>query len=728
MLVLYSDERLLPANVIFDRSFRATFQAGATRRTEFHSEFLDVSRFSSESQQENQRDFLRRKYLDYPPDLLVAVSGSAVAFLMKYRSSLFTESPVVYLTWQGEAPPGTLSDQKAVGISTPGDAFATLRLVLDLQPDTRRIAVITGSSQRDKVLAEEMRKVVGVFENRVVFSWLTDLSLPALRNELARLPDHTVAFYLTLFQDAAGSRFTPQEALDQFAPASRVPIYAYYDTYLGHGIIGGCFVTFEEIGRKAAEAGLRVLAGERPRDVAGSEIGEAIPMFDWRELRRWNLGERQLPRNSVVLFKQPDYWKKYRWIIFGVVSASLVEALLIAILFVQLRRRRQAEAFLRESEERMSVAAESAKLGMWAWDIRHDEIWATEKCRSLFGFKPDEPLDFQKFIDRVHPEDRNALRQAVMQSLKVGDEFDTEYRLLPDFGVCWIGARGHPSFDHRNRPVRLLGACIDVTTRKQAELQLQQQRDDLAHLSRVTIISELATTLAHELNQPLGAIHSNAETAEISLKSDPPNFEELSAILSDIRQDAWRGGEVIHRMRSLLKKQGFKREQIEIKRLIETLETLLQVAIMSHKARLRIILDPALPQICGDTVQLQQVLLNLVLNALEAMADCPIGEREVTVRATACTISTVKITISDRGAGFSSEKLANLFAPFFTTKKDGMGIGLSVCRTIVEAHGGRLTVESNPDRGATVGFTLPVNDQEGQQIRGSSSSLIRGPR
>jgi PAS domain-containing protein len=481
VLVLYSDERLLPANVIFDHSFRATFQAGATKRTEFHSEFLDVSRFSAESQQENQRDFLRRKYLDYPPDLIVAVSGSAVAFLMKYRSSLFTETPVVYLTWQGEAPPGTLSDPKAVEISTPGVAYATLKLALDLQPDTRQIAVITGSSLRDKALVDEMRKVVGLFGNRVVFSWLTDLSLPALRNELARLPDHTVALYLTLFQDAAGSRFTPQEALDQFAWASRVPIYAYYDTCLGHGIIGGSFVTFEESGRKAAQAGLRVLAGERPRDVAGSEIGE--------------------------------------------------------------------------------------------------------KCRSIFGFTLDEPLDFPKFIGRVHPEDRSALQQAVQQSLKAGGEFDIECRILSDSGLCWIAARGHASFDHQSKPVRLLGVCIDITSRKLDELQLQKQRDDLTHLSRVTIIGELATTLAHELNQPLGAIHSNAETAEIFLKSDPPNFEELCAILSDIRQDAWRGGEVIRRMRSLLKKQRFKREQIEIKRLIEALETLLQAVIMLGQGR-----------------------------------------------------------------------------------------------------------------------------------------------
>ena len=209
VLVLYSDERLLPANVIFDRSFRTNFQARSSKRTEFHSEFLDVSRFSGEVQQQHQRDFLREKYQDYPPDLIIAVSRPAGAFLMKYRASLFNETPVVYLTWQGEAPPGDLPDPKVAGIATSGSADATLRLALDLQQDTRHVVVITGSSQRDKTLTEEVRRGSSAFENRVDFKWLTGLSLAELREKLARLPDHTVALYLTLFQDAAGNRFTP---------------------------------------------------------------------------------------------------------------------------------------------------------------------------------------------------------------------------------------------------------------------------------------------------------------------------------------------------------------------------------------------------------------------------------------------------------------------------------------------------------------------------------------
>jgi len=332
VLVLYSDERLLPANVIFDHSFRTTLETGTSMRTEFHSEFLDVSRFSGEVQQQHQRDFLREKYQDYPPDLIVAVSRPAGAFLMKYRSSLFNETPVVYLTWQGETPPGDPPDPKVAGIATSGSADATLRLAIDLQQDTRHVVVITGSSQRDKTLTEEVRRGSSAFENRVDFKWLTGLSLAELREKLARLPDNTVVLYLTLFQDAAGNRFTPLEALDQFASASRVPIYGYYDTYLGHGIVGGSFVTFEEIGRKTAQAGLRILAGESPQDVARSKIAQAIPIFDWHQLRRWRISTKRLPSGSMTLFKEPTYWQKYHWLILGVASAALIEGLLKSVL------------------------------------------------------------------------------------------------------------------------------------------------------------------------------------------------------------------------------------------------------------------------------------------------------------------------------------------------------------------------------------------------------------
>jgi PAS domain S-box-containing protein len=359
----------------------------------------------------------------------------------------------------------------------------------------------------------------------------------------------------------------------------------------------------------------------------------------------------------------------------------------------------------------MNLAAEAANLGMWAWELANDDLWATTKCRTLFGFEPDEQVDFRRFVDRVHPEDRKPILEALRRSLETRSEYDVEYRLvMPDGGTRWMSTRGHPTFDAEDRAVRVMGVSMDITAAKLSELELLQQRDELAHLSRLTTIGQLATTLAHELNQPIGAIHTNAEAAEILLEKGSPDLDEIRGIISDIRRDGWRAGEVIHRMRALLRKHEFRPEPVDIKGLIEGVSELLHGTLISRKVRLRVDLAPALPLVSGDPVHLQQVLLNLILNALEAMIDCPPSDRQVVVRATANSALAVEVAVIDQGSGFIRWKLAKLFEPFLSTKKNGMGMGLPICQSIIRAHGGNITAENNPDRGATVRFTLRICD------------------
>ena len=231
VLVLYSDERLLPANIIVDEAIRAAFAVGTNNRVEFYSEFLDVSRFPGEEQQQRQRDFLRDKYRERPPDLVIAVSGGALVFLVKHRADLFTGVPIVYCSVAGDPHPDLLSDARIAEVPVPDGVAPTLEMMLRLHPDTRQVAVVSGSGPRDRQMADTFRQEMTTFGNRVAFTWLTNLSMEELRGELSRLPDHTVVLYLTMFQDAAGKTFTPRQALEAFAPASRAPIYGCYDTY-----------------------------------------------------------------------------------------------------------------------------------------------------------------------------------------------------------------------------------------------------------------------------------------------------------------------------------------------------------------------------------------------------------------------------------------------------------------------------------------------------------------
>jgi C4-dicarboxylate-specific signal transduction histidine kinase len=255
-------------------------------------------------------------------------------------------------------------------------------------------------------------------------------------------------------------------------------------------------------------------------------------------------------------------------------------------------------------------------------------------------------------------------------------------------------------------------AAAQLASRLQdSEVDVQRLRTELAHASRVSLMGQLASALAHELSQPLGAILRNAEAAELFLAQDPPDLDELRAILLDIRQDDQRASGVIERLRALLKRGSLAPRPLAMSDLLADVAALTRIDAAARKTRLAIAAAPGLPPVLGDAVHLQQVLLNLVFNAMDAVADLPTERRQVTAAAQRRGGREVEIAVSDSGHGIAPDQLGQLFEPFFTTKPNGMGIGLSISRTIVEAHGGRIWAENNAASGATVRFTLPLAEE-----------------
>jgi len=370
---------------------------------------------------------------------------------------------------------------------------------------------------------------------------------------------------------------------------------------------------------------------------------------------------------------------------------------------------------LRESDQRMELAASAAQLGLWAWDIARDEIWATDKARELLGFTPSERLDFDRFLDSLHPGDREPVSRAVAKATHGDGDFESEYRVLrPDDRTLWIAASGRVEFDASGTAVRMRGVSMDITARKQAEAEAHSQSAELAHVARVSTMGELAASVAHELNQPLGAILSNAEAAEMLLNQNPPALQEVREILGDIRRDDERASEVIRRMRALLGKREIELQPLDLNSAIEEVLRLVGGDAALRKTAISAELSPRLPAVRGDRVHLQQVVLNLVMNALEAMANQPPEKRRLTARTSLNGDGTVELTVTDSGHGIEPDKIARLFEPFFTTKPNGMGMGLSISRRIVEAHRGRISGESNASGGATFRVTLPVTTEGAQ--------------
>jgi PAS domain S-box-containing protein len=390
----------------------------------------------------------------------------------------------------------------------------------------------------------------------------------------------------------------------------------------------------------------------------------------------------------------------------GFAFLGIVAAMAYELSYDVLRAAELARNF-GENEKRMKLATQAANMGIWIRDLKRNEIWASDGWRVLLGFDPTEKLTLENFFQRVHPEDREPLRHALEHEMASDGHYERDYRVvLPDGRLRWIASRGQAEFDSEGRPAIVRGVSLDITARKQAESEMMLLRQEIAHVSRVTTMGQLASALAHEINQPLGAILRNAEAAELFLQHKSPDLEEIRAILADIRKDDRRASAVIDRMRTLLRRRELETQALDVAELIGDVAAVTRPDATAHRVRLEVEIPAGLPRVRGDRVHLQQVLLNLIVNGMDAVNGTATDERCVTVRARPDGEQVVEIAVSDSGSGVPDGQLAHVFDPFFTTKPSGMGMGLAISRTIVEAHGGRLWAENNAGRGATFCFTL----------------------
>ncbi|HNQ24953.1 MAG TPA: PAS domain S-box protein [Phycisphaerae bacterium] len=381
--------------------------------------------------------------------------------------------------------------------------------------------------------------------------------------------------------------------------------------------------------------------------------------------------------------------------------------------------RQRTERALRVSEERYRLVSELTTDCAYVFRVLPGGTlqteWVTDAFARITG-QGAEAVEAPEGWERVvHPDDRVLLSRR-RELLESGRSTTTEFRIVNAMGqVRWLRDHARPIWSpDEHRVVRILGAAQDVTAQKEAEEEAHRHEAALMHVARQITMGELAAQLAHEFNQPLCTMVGNAQTALRLLKAEPPDFAELGAALADIALSGQRAAEVIRRLRELLRQQQPRMVVLNMQRVIEDVAGFLEADARHHKAAVQFQLSAGLPGVCGDPIQLQQVILNLVRNALEAMVNQPAGPRTVTLAARPDPDGAVVISVSDEGPGLSSEAAAHVFEPFYTTKPGGLGMGLAICRSIVEAHGGRIGMTRNVARGATFHVTLPgVKPEEG---------------
>ena len=370
--------------------------------------------------------------------------------------------------------------------------------------------------------------------------------------------------------------------------------------------------------------------------------------------------------------------------------------------------RTRAEEALRRSEIYLAEAQRLSHTGSFGWDLATGEIHWSDETYRIFECDPTTKPSVQMVIDRTHPDDRTYVREVIDRAWTEQNGFNSECRLLiPNGAVKYVQVVAHRATGENPKRAFLIGAVTDITERKRAEQERERLRElerDLARINRVSMMGELAASLAHEIKQPIAAVAISAQACLRWMQREPPELEQARETLLSIINDAQRSASIVDRNRSLYGGGARQREPIDLNEVIREMVVMFRDTASRHGILIRNELDPALPTTTADRVQLQQVLVNLMLNGIEAMPD---GSGELSVSSGRTDDGQLLISVSDSGIGFSGENLEHIFAAFFTTKPTGTGMGLSISRRIIESHGGRLWASANIGRGATFQFTLP---------------------
>jgi PAS domain S-box-containing protein len=387
---------------------------------------------------------------------------------------------------------------------------------------------------------------------------------------------------------------------------------------------------------------------------------------------------------------------------------------------IAIDRQRQQE-ILRERDARINLAAESADLAFWVLYPEQGNAWMSDKGRRIYGFDSNLPLTCELILSRIHPDERAAVKADYDRACSLHGAFESEHRLLLPYGkIRWVIMRGRCLQDEHGNLLETIGVTLDVSAQKQAALQLQVQREEMAHRNRVALMGEMTASFAHELNQPLTAIANNASAARRFLEhgnTDPVLLQEL---LQDMVADSQRAGEVIRGIRSLVRKETSVHTLLNLNSVITDTVRLVSSDVLNRESVVTTELDPHLPQVQAALVQIQQVLLNLIINALDAVEQLPPAERHIIISTRSDKGDVAEISVRDFGVGLPKDQPDKVFDHFFSTKQQGMGMGLAIVRSIVEAHGGTITAENAPDRGARMVVRLPAAPGQVQKSKAAA--------
>lgn len=703
VLILFSNDRLLPANQRYEEGIRRTLdplnnQSGVN----LFGEFLDATRFRGVEREAAMQDYLIARYRELPPQVLVALGPEALKFFIDRRKTLFPGVPLVFGGTSAEELEPIQDLSGVAGLPMELKLTPIVEALLTMRPQTREIALVHGAAEADRSWRDIVLRQCEPLAGRVKFSVLPELPVAELKSRLGALPAESAVLYLTYFQSPAGETFTPARVAVDIAAASSVPVVGPYDTYIGTGVLGVCVSPFEEEGMALGTVIRRVLDGEAPESIGILPPAGPRLILDDRQVERWGID--RVPAGAELRFHTPTLWESHRNGVLMVLAVVGLQAMLITRLIYTRARQKRTELKLRNSEARFSGVfrgSPSALCIVRQSDGRIVDVnpgWERLTGSSRQDCVGRTPLETGMVVQG----DAEGRFRQFLKAGKSLKDFEQPFRTpggrdrLLSLTTELITLHEEPSY---------IIVAKDITDSGLEE----QARQQLAHTSRLAMLGEMTASIAHEVNQPLGAILSNADAAEMLLEQAPPPLAEVKQILADIRSDDLRASAVIQRVRALVGRREVNHVPVDLNELLRN-----SLRMIAHDAQRRGVslvheLADDLPPIHADPVQIEQVMLIFLLNAMDAMADTPVASRRILVRSARENGDSVVASVEDSGHGIPPDKIGRLFDSFFTTKDGGMGLGLSLARSIAEAHGGHLLAQNNASKGAVFHLILPVN-------------------
>ncbi|HET9712398.1 MAG TPA: ABC transporter substrate binding protein, partial [Pyrinomonadaceae bacterium] len=617
-------------------------------------------------------------------DLIIAQAGSVLSFLTKYGEELFPGTPIVFGTLEKSRLEGLTLRPNITGVLADAGLGATLEAALNMQPDTRNVVVVSGSSGVDADYLAKARLQFRSFERRVEFTYLTGLPMEEFEKRLANLPEHSIIFYVTLFRDGAGQAFTVMDSVARIARAANAPTYSFIDRLIEAGSIGGFVLSVEADGREVAKVALRVLAGEKPADIPIRVADTNRYMFDWRQLRRWNIDERRVPPGSILLFRQPTFWELYKWRVVGVTSICVLQALLIVWLLITRHKRLRAE----EANKSLAAIVESSDDAILSETLDGMIKSWNAGAERMYGYAAGEMVG--QHVSILIPPELDQELPMILERVRRGENVDQleTVRVTKDGRRIDVSLTISAIKDERGIITGASAVARDITDHKRDQQKLHHLAGRLLMLQDEEQ-QRVAAELHDGLGQNLAIIRNRAVIGLRDQTSQEQAREQLEEIAATATASIVEVREIAHNLRPYeLDRLGLV---AAIESMIERVSDSTAIKLSASLDRIEGLLSPEAETSVYRIVQ--EGLNNVIKHSKATTARIEIKKNG----------NQLAIAVQDNGAGIPSS----------ISERNGnkvRGFGLAGIAERVRVLGGSLAVDSRPSHGTAINIRLELTN------------------